>query len=213
MQEDQAAKAIFDKLKQGLGQYSVILETHDRLMRVLGAALGVVLAAVWILRLPIDTLFQTTLLAVCVVATLYACIGNSAKSSLTHAEGLDVFAYQRRGVSWSFLVSGLLGSAIVFTALRFLIENGIPSSPSASIDVALLAALVTVLIVPGTPLLANLQKVRFLKTSLKVMIGTNGERRAHSSLHICSADQFAPTQAEQDEILRLLNATFSGMTY
>ena len=213
MQEDPAARAIFDKLKQEMGEYSIILETHDRLMRALGAPLGVLLTGIWILRLPIDRFFQIALVSTCMIAALFACIRNSAKSTFTRRDGQDVFTYQKRGVSWGFLVSGLLGETVVFTALGFLAENGMPDSPSVSAGIALFAIVVTVLIVPVTPLLANLQKVRFLKTFLEIVIGTNGERAARSSLHVCSADQFMPDRAEQDEIIRRLDAAFSGLTY
>ena len=213
MQEELAARAIFDKLKQEMGEYSIILETHDRPMRALGALLGVLLTGIWILSLPIDIFFQITLVTACTIATLFACIRNPAKSTFTRRDGQDVFTYQRRGVSWGFLVSGLLGDAVVFTAMRFLTENGMPDSPSISLGVTLFAIAVTVMIVPVTPLLANLQKVRFLKTSLEVVISTKDERAARSSLRVCSADQFVPNRAEQDEMTRRLDAAFSGLTY
>jgi hypothetical protein len=209
MQEDAAARVVFDELKREMGEYSGILETHDRLMRVVGAPLAVFLTTVWVLRLPIDLPVQVSLIIVCTLATLFACVRSFVKITFTHEEGQDVFAYQRRGVSWGFLVSSLIGATVVFAAIRFLAENGLPDSQAIGTGVILLATVVTVLIVPVTPLLANIPRLSFLKTSLEVMIDTKKELATHSRISICSGDSFVPNQAQKAEILRRLDALSS----
>lgn len=209
MREDLETRAVFDSLKTKMGLYSGILETHDRLIRALGAPLGFLLGAVWILRLPVDVLLQMTLIGTCAIATLLACTRNFARSTLTSRDGRDIFTYERRGVSWGFLVSALLGATVVFTAVRFLVESSMTGSSSIATGIVLLAAVITVLIVPVTPILANTPGVAFLKTSLEVVIDAAKEPVVQSRLSVCPADSFVPTQSERAEILLRLNAAFS----
>ena len=204
---------IFERLKGEMHEYSGLLETHDRLMRALGAPMGILLATIWIVRLPIDIPFQIVLAGICAIATIFACARSFVKITFTRGEGQDVFVYIRRGVSWGFLVSGMIGATIVFAAIRFLNENGLADSPAVRTAVTVLALFVTVLIVPVTPLLANIPKVSSLKTLLEVVIDSKKQLVIRSRLHVCPADSMVPDRAEQAEILRRLDAASSVFHY
>jgi hypothetical protein len=209
MQEDSAARGLLDAFKHEVGEHSRLFEVHDGLMRILGAVLAVFLAAIWTSELPIDMLTWLTLVGIWVFATLLACVTSYVHVSYLHEHGQAMFSFVRRGVSWELIVSGLLGATVVFTGLRFLVENAVASPAAIATGITVLAAVVTLLIVPVTPLLANMRAIAFLKTSLELVLDANGKPTGNSRIKVCPADAFAPSQSDQAELLRRLDAAFS----
>jgi hypothetical protein len=133
----------------------------------------------------------------CLISTRFSFVNADIDSSQTNTK----LTFVRSGVSWKYLLYGILGSALPILLPWFVAINSLAAHPEIAHTIMFVAMLTYIWIMPVIPSLGNIGKLNLLKTKLTAIYNPNKKELVDFSLDVSPMDGFWYERREDEKVL------------
>ncbi|MHA2423623.1 MAG: hypothetical protein ACXAEF_02475 [Candidatus Thorarchaeota archaeon] len=132
---------------------------------VFAVLVAISIFSMWTIRSAFESILAVAMIVIYAIVSLTTIRFKYRKLEIRREERHVTFFFERKGVSWKFLLQVVLGAAIPLLLAWFVLHNSVLDSSDLAEYVMLVAMLLYIGIIPLTPAFANSQ-LRILKTTL-----------------------------------------------
>ena len=190
-----------EHLQAGDSEGSLFFKRPGKAWPLFGSLLALALFPLWVLHTGLDGIMVPILVGLYIFVVLASTKAYFVDIRFLDSEEHIHFHYGRPAAVWPLLVDALLGASIVCAALWFILLNAFPHNPEIALTIPFLALLINILLVPVVPLMASDSSIDVFKTSVHMVLSTDGNMIAKPILNAHPLELRWVQKCEDEEFL------------